>query len=345
MNKPSTLGISALVALLLSLALTLVAGGWLWALDGVRAAQGLGGWLELPMRAFTFLGDEQFYLLAIPLVYWCAHKGLGAALGFLLVLSSFANGSLKAFFKHQRPFWEDAALKLGDAGSFSLPSGHSQTSAALFGYGAWFAAGKRRGRPWAALLALLIVLVALSRVYLGVHFPGDVVWGASVGLGLAALFACLKPRLLPALARLSLGAHVLLAFLVAAAIIGLTAVPLAIPFGSGQMFSDLYTEAWGAALSDSATVAGLAFGLWIGLVLEARHVRFRVAGPAWQRVLRYLIGVAGLAAIWMGLRIIFPQDPLVLGLALRFIRYALAMLWAIAIWPWLFVRIGLGTAE
>ena len=343
MRKISTLGIIAIVALLVSLAITLISGGWLWALDGVRGMQALGGWLKLPMEIFTFLGDEQFYLIAIPLVYWCLHKGLGQDLGILLVLSSFTNTGLKSFFKHSRPFWESASLGLSSAESFSTPSGHAQSSAALFGQVAWFSADKRRGRLWAILLAIVIVLVALSRVYLGVHFPGDILWGAAVGLGLLALYNGLKPRLLPWLKRLSLGAHVLLALLTAAVMLGVVSLLLAIPFGTGQMFGELYTEAWSSALSDGATVAGVAIGLWLGLVLETRYVGFSVAGPLWQRVLRYLLGVAGLFAIWMGLRMIFPQEPQILGLALRVVRYGLAMLWAIAIWPWVFVKIGLGT--
>ena len=68
----------------------------------------------------------------------------------------------------------------------------SQTSAALFGYLAWRQANKRRGLLWIAVLALLIFLVALSRVYLGVHFPSDVLagWCASLAwvIGLALLF-------------------------------------------------------------------------------------------------------------------------------------------------------------
>lgn len=342
MKKTSTLGIIAIVMLLVSLAITLIFDGRLWALDGVRAMQALGGWLKLPMEIFTFLGDEQFYLLAIPLVYWCLHKGLGQDLGIMLVLSSFTNTGLKSFFKHSRPFWESASLGLSEAASFSTPSGHAQSSAALFGQVGWFGAGRRNRWLWIAGMGLLIVLVALSRVYLGVHFPGDILWGAAVGLGLLALYYGLKPALLPRLKKISLGVHVLLALVTSALILGVVSLLLGIPFGTGQMFGELYTEAWGSALSDAGTVAGLAFGLWIGLVLETRHVGFSVAGPLWQRALRYVIGVIGLAAIWMGLRMIFPQEPLVLGLVLRFVRYGLAMLWAIAIWPWLFVRIGLG---
>ena len=94
-----------MLALVVATALTLVFGASPDVASN-RAFQALGGWLRTPMVIFTFLGDEQFYLIAIPLVYWCIHKGLGADLGVLLVLSSFTNTALKSFFKHSRPFWE-----------------------------------------------------------------------------------------------------------------------------------------------------------------------------------------------------------------------------------------------
>jgi hypothetical protein len=190
-----------------------------------------------------------------------------------------------------------------------------------------------------------MVLVALSRVYLGVHFLGDILWGAAIGLSLAALYAWLKPKLLAQLKRFPLGIHVLLALVAAAFIFVVISLLLAIPFGTGQMFGELYTDAWRSALEDAATIAGLVFGLWVGLALETSAVRFTVAGPWWQRALRYVIGIIGLVAIWMGLRMIFPQEPTTLGLALRMVRYALAMLWAIVAWPWLFVKIRLAARE
>ena len=340
MKRPAAL---TLIPLLAVLALTLAASDWLWSLAGNTGMQALGGWLALPMRIFTFLGDEQFYLIAIPVVYWCIHKGLGADLGVLLVLSSFTNGLIKSFIKHNRPFWQDAALQLGDASSFSTPSGHAQTSTALFGHLAVYLSRKRRGALGAALLIVLIALVALSRVYLGVHFAGDILWGAMVGLLLLTLYGWLKPVLLLRLKPLSPGLHALLALILAAAMFGAQALLLSIPFGIGETFGELYVEARSTTLEEAATVAGLAFGLWVGLALEMRYVQFSVAGPLWQRAVRYLVGLAGLFAIWMGLRMVFPQEPLLPALALRVVRYALAMLWAIVAWPWLFVRIGLGT--
>ncbi len=345
MKKTLVLKSSAVAALPVALIATVLAAGWLWSLSGVIGLQALGGWLTAPMRIITFLGDEQFYLIAIPLVYWCIHKSLGVDFAVLLMLSSLTNGLLKSFIKHNRPFWEDARLQLSDASSFSTPSGHAQSSGALFGYLAWFQANRRRGVLWIVVLGLLILLVALSRVYLGVHFPGDVLWGAAVGLALAALYARFKPSLVQRLKKLSLGLHLLLALVAAAVILGLEVLLLEIPFGTGQLYRVLYPGAWRTTLDEAAIIAGLGFGLWIGLALESRYVRFAVTGPLWQRALRYVIGVIGLAAIWMGLRLIFPQEPPALGMALRSVRYGLAMFWAIFIWPWLFVKIGLGTRE
>jgi membrane-associated phospholipid phosphatase len=345
MNRKHIVSVIALTSLLLVALLTVIFGSWLWSLEGGRALQALGEWLRLPMRIFSFLGDNLFYLTAIPLVYWCIHKSLGTDLGALLVLSSFANGVVKSFVKQGRPFWHDASLRLSDAASFSTPSGHAQTSAALFGYLAWFLAGRRRGALWGVVLALAIILVVLSRVYLGVHYPGDVLWGIVIGLALVVLYTWLKPVLLPRLKHLSLGIHVLLALIVAIFIPAAEALLLAIPFGSSRTFGALYAKAWSTTLDEAVTVGGLAFGLWVGLAVENRYVQFTVAGSVWQRALRYVIGVAGLLAVYMGLRAILPQEPLWLGLPLQGMRYGLAMLWAILIWPWLFVRIGLAARE
>jgi membrane-associated phospholipid phosphatase len=335
----------AVSAVLVALAATLLAHSWLWSTGGVVALQSLGGWLRAPMRVFTFLGDEQFYLIFIPLVYWCLHKGLGADLGVLLVLSSFTNGLLKSGIKNNRPFWVEPALQLSSATSFSTPSGHAQTSAALFGVVAAFLSRRGLRAVWGVVLGTIIALVALSRVFLGVHFPGDVMWGIAIGLVLVALYGWLKPMLLPRLKRLPLKLHALLALAAAAAIIGAESGLLTIPFGGGQRFPTLYLEARQTTLNEATTIAGLTVGLWFGLAVEHRRVRFSVAGPWWQRALRYMIGAAVLLAIWMGLGAVFPREPLAPALALRFLRYALAMLWGILLWPWIFVRIGLGRRE
>ena len=254
MKKTSTFGIIAIAAFFIALVLTLIFGAALWDVGGDGTLQGLGGWLKLPMAIFTFLGDEQFFLLLVPLVYWCLNKELGADLGVLLVLSSSptprSSRSSSTAGRSGRPRRCNWASQ-----SFSPPSGHAQTSAALFGYLAWFVADKPRGRLWAALLGLLWSSSRCRRVYLGVHFLGDILWGRPSGWPGGALRLG-EAEAVPRLKLFPLGIHVLLAFVAAAFIFVVVSLLLAIPFGTGQMFGPLYTDAWRSALKEAATSQG-----------------------------------------------------------------------------------------
>jgi len=80
-------------------------------------------------------------------------------------------------------------------------------------------------------------------------------------------------------------------------------------------------------------------GMGVGFVLERRWVRFDSGGPAWKRVVRFLLGVVVLVALWLGLRIAFSGlEP---ALLFRFARYGLVGLWGGLGAPWAFRRLGL----
>ena len=57
----------------------------------IVSIQALGGWLEAPMKFFTFLGSEDFYFLLLPLVYWCVDAGLGLRVAMTLMTSVSLN--------------------------------------------------------------------------------------------------------------------------------------------------------------------------------------------------------------------------------------------------------------
>jgi membrane-associated phospholipid phosphatase len=358
----ASLFIIPLLALGLAVLAIAVQGVALWDVEAVRSFQGSAA-LKLPAEAITTLGSEEFFLLLLSLVYWCIDKPLGIDLALLLMITGTANITLKALLQRPRPFWSDAALRLTSGPSFSTPSGHAANATVLFGYLAWRFAGKRsrdgqtqgsaRRGVIAALLLVCIFLVCLSRVYLGVHFPGDVIWGCAEGIVLLVAYVGLKPRAAAWLCGRSLGTHVVMAAGAAAAILALNLVFLALRqemqearfLAEGGLLHAVYGTARAQALSEAGNVAGLVLGVWVGLALEQRHVRFSTSGPAGRRALRYVVGLAGLLAVWLGLRLILPEEPLALGLALRVARYAAAALWAVFAWPWLFVRLGLGEAE
>jgi membrane-associated phospholipid phosphatase len=354
LNRSSLLVLLAL-ALGIAVLATALQGPALWDVRAVRAFQG-GGTLRLPMEAVTTLGADVFFLAFVLLIFWCIDRSLGIDLMVLLTICATANITLKALLQGPRPFWSDLSLRLTSGPSFSTPSGHASNSTVLFGYLAWWLAGRPRGRPLAArpqgslLLAvpllLVIGLVCLSRVYLGVHFPGDVIWGCAEGIVVLVAYIGLKPRVAAWLCARPLGTHIALAVGAAAAVLALTLLSLGARAACAPGFGEICVVARAQALGETANVAGLLLGAWIGLALERRFVRFATDGTTAQRVVRYLLGLAGLLVIVFGLGLLLEGAPAAApDVALRVFRYAVAALWAVFAWPWLFVRTRLGKAE
>ncbi len=88
--------------------------------------QSIGDWIIPPMHWVTFLGDEEFYLLVMPMVYWCIDSRLGIRMGMILMLSNSLGTSLKFLFHSPRPFWvsTDVIAHVQET-SFGMPSGHA----------------------------------------------------------------------------------------------------------------------------------------------------------------------------------------------------------------------------
>jgi hypothetical protein len=81
-----------------------------WGVLVVLWLQSLGDWLILPIKFFSFLGCEQFYLLLVPLINRCFNPGFGLRLGLGLMFSGCLNLSLKILLHGPRPYWIDARV-------------------------------------------------------------------------------------------------------------------------------------------------------------------------------------------------------------------------------------------
>ncbi|WP_394739922.1 phosphatase PAP2 family protein [Natronococcus roseus] len=136
------------------------------------------------LEAATHLGDPATVLVvALGFAWVCSSRERGArVLAVALVAFAVTNG-LKGVFVLERPV-EQLAFAADDYGGYAFPSGHALGAAAVYGAVAIAAewAGSRRRY---AVAGILIVLVALSRVVLGVHYVGDVVAGTAIGIGIA----------------------------------------------------------------------------------------------------------------------------------------------------------------
>ena len=140
--------------------------------------QSIGDWTYGIMEAISFLGQEEFFLVLMPFLYWCIDARLGLRVGMMLLLSNGVNGFFKVTFAGPRPYWFESTVEgvIGES-SFGIPSGHAQIAASVWGYLA--ALIKKRGFTIAALV--IIFLIGLSRLFLGVHFLRDVVFGWLIG--------------------------------------------------------------------------------------------------------------------------------------------------------------------
>ncbi len=299
--------------------------------------------MESYISYVSVIGLSEVYFLAVAIIYWCLEKDLGRSMAYVMSVSVVFNSLLKHLFGDPRPYWIEPDIGLGEEESYGLPSGHAQSATVFYGLLALYL---KRAWVW-ILVILFILLMAFSRVYLGVHDLEDVV--AGILLGVFILFGYLLWIRYAAkrFANRILGQRLLLAILVPLFLTGLYALFL---FLLGEPEKSV---AWAskidlaerASFGNMARSVGILAGLGVGFVLEVSRVRFLVAGPIWQRILRFVIGsVVGFLILW-GLGQILPDDPLGLAIPLLLIRYFFLALWIAYYAPWVFVRLRLAKAR
>ena len=289
-----------------------------WGIEVVLWSQQFSPALDLPFKILTSLGDKEFFMLLMPLIYWCIDRQAGARLFILLLFSAYLNEVAKLLADQPRPFHYDSRImKIVDADSGGFPSGHTQSAVVVWGY---LACRFQKKSLW-LLAGFLVLAVPFSRIYLGAHFPTDLLGGYAVGALVLFIFLRLDSPVASWFARRSffyqLGASIGIPLL----------LMLVIPSGNDGLL----------------TAVGALMGVGSGVVLERRWVRFCSGGRWWKQVLRYLVGMVILSGVWLGFRTAFQQLEPADGY--RVIRYALVGLWGGLGAPWLFVRLKLAAKE
>jgi membrane-associated phospholipid phosphatase len=312
---------------------------YLWGLDLIRLIQKIESpALTLVMKAITALGSAYFYLPLLFLIFWCVNEKKGFRLGLVLLVSVWINLFFKDFLKQPRPFNLDPSVGLAFEPSHGIPSGHAQMSLSFWVLAAVWGKGRIFCRRCKALAmagtVFILLLIAFTRLYLGVHFPTDILAGWFLGgiiLGLYFLTEKKFSALCAAAERrpgnLCLAAA---AFLMTVFYTGdrrLPAMLLGFGLGYSLMLSSFPFDAAGAG--------------------RAKIPRPLILG------LRCILGFAGAAAIYLGLSLVLPGESSLfasfsqwgkaspyyeLG---RFIHYGLLGFWISAGAPRVFLSLGL----
>lgn len=316
---------------------------WTWGLHFIPVLQAWGGaWIEA-MKALSFLGSEQVYMFVLPAVLWCVDARLGIRLGVLLLGSGWLNSVLKLAAGLPRPYWVSQDVSpLAAETSYGLPSGHAQTTTAVYG---GLARSARRAWVLAGTAALLL-LIGVSRVALGVHFPFDVLAGWLIGLVLLWLVIRLEAPALGLLRRLGYGLRLSLPFLLSLVMlsVGLVARSAALDRMLPQewVMNAMRADPHAAPLdprtaADLLNSTGALFGFGTGAILLSAWGRFTGRGRGWNLLGRFALGVAGSVVLYYGLRLILPTGDTLIAYVARYARYAAVGFWLSYLAPRVFV--------
>ncbi|MTN45732.1 phosphatase PAP2 family protein [Turicibacter sanguinis] len=162
-------------------------------LDIIRMIQSIHNEvLDQVVQFITMLGESAVILSVILCIYWGYNKKFGEYIGYSYFTSCLLNNWIKNIFKAERPIGKEGirSLRTQTATGYSFPSGHTQgASSTYFAIGIFL---KKRSIRWGSLL--LILLVAISRLYLGVHYPRDVIVGLLLGIIVATITYYLYER-------------------------------------------------------------------------------------------------------------------------------------------------------
>ncbi len=265
-------------------------------------------------------GEEMMLILIIGFLYWCYDKKIGVYVGSVIILSIVANPLVKNIFWRRRPYFDHDSIKcfrpvekdadIYDiaAQGFSFPSGHSTNSVAA--YGAIAASLKKK---IITILAVVIsLLVGLSRVVVGVHYPSDVIVGWLLGGACLFLMSFLMKRV----SEEKRGILYLVVFAVSC--VGL-----------------LYCKT-----SDYFTGLGLMGGVFAAFEFEKRFVNFKNTRKPLSCILRLLGGLIVYLVFNTLLKMPFSEQFLNSGTFLagmvRTVRYLIVSFVAVGVYPFVF---------
>lgn len=251
----------------------------------------------------TYIGDQYMFIVVAVVIYWTINKKLAHKFALTYLVASLFTFILKSVFQRPRPYTESGVTVPFDyyTTGFSMPSGHA-TAAGVLGYTA-LNQKRKTGYQWLGYVGIaILVLVPLSRIYLGQHYLSDVIVGLIIGLG----FAYGMDKLIDLIGNKEEWWTFIL----------LPIVPvMMILFPSHDLF----------------VAAGAYVGFAGGYFIEKRYVKYDVKAPFWIQVLKVFAGIAIVLGIKEGLSLVFP-DVLIFD----FIRYLLIGVWAAVGAPYVF---------
>ena len=285
-------------------------------IEGIRTP-----FLDTLIGLLTRLGEETIGIILLCLIFWCISKKIGYVMGIAFFLSGLTVQGMKICFRIERPWVIDPSFEPVPgakeyATGYSFPSGHTQSAAAFYGS----LGAQVKQRYWKAILFAIPVIVAFSRMYLGVHTLLDV----AVSLIITFLLIWLTVKVFSSGTESKKRSLVISSVIVLYTIIVI--IIAAVLYNNGTIEDK--------NIADCLKAAGAGIGFAVGMYIESVYIKFSVKTKSiiWQPV-KFIIGIAGVLAFQEGLKLIIGT-----GLVVDTIRYFLMISWVTVLYPLLIKR-------
>lgn len=295
---------------------------------------------DLIFEFFTLFGEELIVIAVLGGIYWCIDKRVGERLGISVFISLGINSLLKFLIMRPRPFMVDSTienLRPETSGGFSMPSGHTQSAATLF-----FGVYQFFRRRYLFVIALVItILVAISRMYIGVHYFTDVLVGGLLGY----IITLLMYKWIGKKENMDLLYRIIL-------IISLVALVILFVYNIIILNNNYFDSAQFYFNTEALSkMIGTLVGFVVGIKFEKKIVNFSNHQNVMKNIIRFVLGIAVIMAIRLSFKAIFGliinPDELVddqmflsiLASFFDFLRYVIMVVVGIGIYPVIFKKI------
>ena len=272
------------------------------------------------MLSVTMLGEETAFLVIAMILFWCFNKYLGYYILSVGFVGTIANQFFKLWFRVPRPWVLNENFTILEqareaASGYSFPSGHTQSAVGTFGSIAYTVKNKK-----VCIAAVVIaLLVAFSRMYIGVHTPLDV--GVSVIIAVLLIVA-LRPVVLENNRK---GMPFLLGGMLLISVGFLCFVELY------RFPTDIDLHNYQSGLENAYTLLGALLGMIVVYIVDEKWLNFSTKAVWWAQILKVVIGLGLVLAVKSGTKGILNM---LLGESVgRAARYFLIVIVAGVVWP------------
>ena len=278
-------------------------------LEGLRTS-----FLNVFFEGITLLGEETLIILLVVALWFAVDKKLAQQVFFVTATSLSVNGIIKNFAQVPRPFTKGiSCVRVDTATGYSFPSGHTQ------GFATWssFFAIKVKKIWLSVLVGVLITLVAVSRLYLGAHYPSDVIVAVVLGVSLSAfgnyLFVKVKDT-----KKIYLGTFLIMTPFIAYFL-----------YVADPLFADLFKT------------FGMIGGMVVVSFLDEKTEPLSYEVAWWKKVIRIVLGVVIAVALKEVIKRMNVFEVMPISLFIDAIRYFVVVMAVGVLCPLLFKKIKL----